>query len=197
MNKYLTVVNNWYYENKLHLNTKKTMYIAFGNRSDTLPSYLNIHLDNKPLTRVQHTSYMGVIFDQNLKFKEHVYSIFKRTRYLIYIFAKLRNILSNNNLISIYYALFHSIATYGIIAWGSAYENSLNLLLKLQKKIFYLITNNNCNNNSSKILNIHQTYIYKSIINEYQTLKDIYLFANTCKVVVKPDINTLNCHSVD
>ena len=177
MNRSLAIVNSWYHSNKLILNINKTMYVTFGNRNDSLPQNLTIHLDNHLLNRVQSTSYMGVIFDQNIKWKEHVKSIYKRTRYLIYIFSRLKNILSFNNLISAYFAFFHSIATYGIIAWGSAYGNSKNLLLNLQEKLYNIVRNKNSKNNS--ILNINQTYIYKSIISEYQCLKDKYLNSNS------------------
>ena len=46
-----------------------------------------------------------------------------------------------NKLISVYYAFFHSIASYGIIAWGDAYGNSIDLLHKLQSKIVKIIIN--------------------------------------------------------
>ena len=50
----------------------------------------------------------------------------------------------SNILLKIYYALFNSVATYGIIAWGGAYPNVINPLNKVQKKLIKLL--------SSKIL---------------------------------------------
>ena len=89
MNRSLAIVNSWYYSNKLILNINKTMYVTFGNRNDTMPRNLTIHLDNHLLNRVQSTTYIGVIFDQNIKWKEHIKSVYKRTRYLMVFMLEL------------------------------------------------------------------------------------------------------------
>ena len=42
----------------------------------------------------------------------------------------------------IYYAYFHSIINYGIIAWGGVYNNNLDLLRNLQKRILRIVHKN-------------------------------------------------------
>ena len=42
-------------------------------------------------------------------------------------------ILNTKQLITIYYGLFWSVATYAIIAWEGVYENTLLPLLNVQK----------------------------------------------------------------
>ena len=44
-----------------------------------------------------------------------------------------------DTLIMIYYALFQNIIGYGVIAWGCAYANNLNLLQNTQKRILKII----------------------------------------------------------
>ena len=43
----------------------------------------------------------------------------------------------------IYYAYFHSIINYGIIAWEGVYNNNLDLLRNLQKRILKIVHKNN------------------------------------------------------
>ena len=39
------------------------------------------------------------------------------------------------NLLVIYYSLFYSLITYGIIVWGGAWENNLHLIQAIQNKM--------------------------------------------------------------
>ena len=69
----------------------------------------------------------------------------------------------------IYYAYIHSIFNYGIIAWGGVYNNNLDLLRNLQKRILKIVHKN-------KIIcqyypmNLEQSFTYDTNTN----LKDQY-----------------------
>ena len=47
--------------------------------------------------------------------------------------------MTTDTLRMIYYALFPSIISYGILAWGDAYTNSKSLLDRLQKRLLKII----------------------------------------------------------
>ena len=83
--------------------------------------------------------YLGVYIDQNLKWKYHLLQRTQKLRYLIFVFYKMRMILNTKQLITIYYGLFWSVATYAIIAWEKVYENTLQPLLNVQKTIIKMI----------------------------------------------------------
>lgn len=83
INHCLNVIFNWLYENQLSLNLEKTVYMAFGNCSSSVPENLHVVLDGVSLTRVESTKYLGVIIDYRLKWKLHIEYVTKRTKYLL------------------------------------------------------------------------------------------------------------------
>lgn len=174
-NSNLVKMNNWLYHNKLILNIQKTVYVTFGNRSDRLPQDLKINIDNVQIKKDTQAKYLGVIFDEQLKWKEQIQSIFKKTRYLVYVFAKLRNIIELPNLKSIYYALFHSIATYGINAWGEAYNNAISILYKLEHKICKIIQSKNSREIEKSIMTVRQTFMYRILIKQYSEMSSNFM----------------------
>ena len=139
---YLNYVASWLVFNKLTLNINKTIYMTFGSYCHSVPNALNIKLDNQSIERVEAHKYLGLIFDYNMKWDAHIKYIVKKTKYLIFIFAKIKNIIETKTLMIMYYALFHSILNYGIIAWGGAYSNNVNLVENIQKKILKIINKN-------------------------------------------------------
>ena len=78
----------------------------------------------------------------------------------------------------IYYALFHSIISYGIIAWGGAYSISKNLLIKLQIR-FLKITNKNKFAVDKNPMSIDQIFTYESLSYHYEDLQTTYINSNS------------------
>ena len=138
MNVLLDKVPNWLAFNKLSLNISKTNFLTFGNYRDSVPVEINIEIQNQKITRAENYKYLGIIFDYNMKWYNHIEHIINKTKYLIFIFAKLRKFMDINTLLKIYYAFFHSIMSYGIIAWGGVYKTSLTLLENIQTKILFI-----------------------------------------------------------
>ena len=65
-----------------------------------------------------------------MKWDSHIKYLIKRTKYLIFILAKLTKIMDTNTLMIIYYS-FHNVLNYGIIAWGGAYIIQINMIQKM------------------------------------------------------------------
>ena len=95
---------------------KHKVYMEFGNQVDSTPKNLDITIQGTKINRVEITKYLGIIFDSNMRWKEHMEYIYNKTKYLIFIFYKLAKLIKTDTLMMIYYALFHSIISYGIIA---------------------------------------------------------------------------------
>ena len=82
--------------------------------------------------------------------------------------------MTTDTLRMIYYAFFHSIANYGIIAWGGAYANNLNLLQRLQNRLLKIINKNNFINNKNP-LRLDQQFVFESLSYHYNELKNKFL----------------------
>lgn len=168
LEKQLFLVKDWLDENILTLNMKKTVYITFGNYSDSIPSDFSISIDNNLIQRVRETKYLGIIIDQHLKWESELKSRVKRTNYLVYVIAKLSKVLRPKELTTIVYGLYYSVATYGIIAWGSAYNNVLKPILSTNKRIVNIMKLANATSNLP--LHPQKKYIYESLLYHYKDL---------------------------
>lgn len=95
------------------------------------------------LESVNQAKYLGVTVDRHLKWDGHLNYLVPRARKLIYVFVKLRDILSEDMLKTVYYALAQSLFQYGISSWGAAYNNIINPLEIVQKRIIKIILKHN------------------------------------------------------
>lgn len=168
MNELLAKIDKWFIQNRLTLNLEKTVYMALGVYKDSTPSALNVSIRNQSITRVTTCKYLGVQIDCNLRWEDHINLIVKKTKYLIFIFRKLSKRMSKHNLGTIYFALFQSIATYGIIAWGGAYDNVLKKLQTVQNRLTKFLPN-------FSFSTIEQMYILESILYHFKHLQTKYL----------------------
>lgn len=167
MNKLLEKVANWLVDNKLSLNIQKTVYITFGSYYNSVPENVEIRIYDRILERVQSYKYLGVIIDFNMKWSYHINYIVNKTKYLIFLFHKLSKIMSSKTMIMVYYALFHGVMNYGIIAWGSACTTTLSPLQNLQNKLLRIISKKNQCLIAKHPLRLDQAFILESVLFHY------------------------------
>jgi hypothetical protein len=82
-----------------------------------------------------YNKYLGVILDSKLKWDLHVEMLKSRLRKLIFVFHRLYNILTFNEIRQVYFAQVQSILQHGILVWGNAYQNIIEPLTVVQKSI--------------------------------------------------------------
>ena len=86
--------------------------------------------------------------------------------------------MTTDTLRMIYYTLFHSIISYGIIAWGRAYSNSKNFFIKLQIRLLKMIYKNKFAVDKSP-MSIDQIFTYESLSYHYEDLQTTYINSNS------------------
>ena len=108
-----------------------------------------------------------------MKWDKHREYIISKTKYLLYVFAKLSRFMQTKTLLILYYALFQSVASYGILAWEGVYKNSKTILQQIQTRLVKIISKNSFLI-SNYPLNLDQMFAYESILYHYNNLKIIY-----------------------
>ena len=82
---------------------------------------MKFHLTlNNILQEKDHTKYLGVIIDNNLTWKNHITQIKLRLSKGIGILYKLRQVVSQSVLRSLYFAFVQSNINYCLLNWGNA-----------------------------------------------------------------------------
>lgn len=149
--KDLTTIKQWLDCNKLSLNVKKSHFITFSCNVTTQPNFnsITIHNNNQceqtlhctceKLTKQEYINYLGLIVDSFLRWNHHIEKICKSIRKSIFIFKKLRHILSLPKLKIFYFAFVQSILQYGILCWGGTTNNYINNIHILQKYVIKIL----------------------------------------------------------
>jgi len=167
----------WLNCNFLLINAQKTQYIIFDIKTMDLFDY-NVIIQNKVIVRTNDYKYLGIVIDCNLKFNKHIKSITNRIRPIVAALYRINWFLDINHLRSVYYALVHSILSYGIVVWGSTYNSHLKQLNSIQRKVIRIIYKK-CRRESvadlmigSKIMSIQEIFDYKSCILGFKIYKE-------------------------
>ena len=117
---------------------------------------------------------LGVTIDQKLTWTNHINSVLKSITKSTGMIAKLRHYTNKNTLKLIYYALVYPYLTYGNLVWGNTYPTRLQNLLKIQKKIVWLMCFKSYTDHSEPLFfNLKILNIYK--INDHESSQSIYV----------------------
>jgi hypothetical protein len=126
----------WFVANKLSLNVSKTCYMVFSTRNQ---GTIRITVDNMELNKVSACKYLGVTLDEELKWKNHIDSVYGKLIKFVGIFYKLRNKLPSVTLQTIYYAFVHPNILHGIEIYVNTHFTYLEKLIKLNNKILRIL----------------------------------------------------------
>ena len=97
-----------------------------------------------------------------MKWDKHVQYIINKTKYLIYVFAKIKKYMDAKSLTVMYYAYFHSYINYGIIAWRGVYKDNMTRLQNIQTRILKIIHKNYFIENT--LLNIRHVFTLEALM---------------------------------
>ena len=166
INNELKKVSQWLNVNKLSLNIKKSKCMAFHkvDKRMTLP---NLTVCNETIEYVKCFSFLGIIIDQNLTWKDHINHIGNKISKTIGILNRLKHTLPKHTLKTIYDSLINTYLNYGVLCWGF---NSNNIL-KLQKRAVRILTRSK--------YNAHSDPLFKSLHilkHEHLIIRKMYKF---------------------
>ena len=142
LNEDLKLIYAWLCSNRLSLNVDKTEFIVFRPPRKKMDNRFTLKLNQKTLFESPKIKYLGMILDQTLSWKSHIFELRKKLSRAVGILYKMKK--SNcpqSVLISLYYSLFHSHMGYGICLYGLADEQYTSKIFLMQKRAIRLISN--------------------------------------------------------
>lgn len=132
LDKLILNINAWFRANNLLLNVDKTNIMRFflGNvlSVDPVQSAINKYSIN-PINEVK---FLGVKIDSKLTWTSHIESVVSKLKSAAYAIKIIRQLSDIRAAKAVYHAYFHSLMTYGILAWGNASHS--NRVFILQKR---------------------------------------------------------------
>jgi hypothetical protein len=110
----------------------KTYFIQFTNKS-TCTSDIQITHEDKQVSIVNYTKFLGLFITNNLSWKTHIGCIKSKLSSACYVVRSVKPFLTINTLKMICYSYIHSVMTYGLLFWGN-FPDSIKIF-RLQKKV--------------------------------------------------------------
>ena len=159
----------WCQANKLTINLDKTCYMIVSNRK--IPDLnVSLKMNNIPINLTHSHKFLGVTFDDQLKFNLHIADISTKISKSVGIIYKLSNILPNSTLLNIYHALVNSHIMYCNVIWGGTHDIHIKPLVLLQKKCLRIV------NKTNFFAHTHPLFISNRVLK----YKDIHKYSQLC-----------------
>lgn len=131
-------IDNWCRANKLCLNYQKTNQVIFSNRTIEESNY-SFEVNNKQVSILDETKFLGIILDSKLTFKNHVYHVCKKLNFVLLIMKSIRKYFDQKTMVNIYYTFFYPHLIYCLEIWGHSADTHLKRILTLQKQALRII----------------------------------------------------------
>ena len=166
----------WFKANKLSLNLKKTKFMVLKPRQQRTICNIQLILDNQNIVKVKETNFLGVILDENLKWKSEISHAANKVAKSMGIISRCSFFLPKTSPRMLYFSLIYPYLYYCNIVWASTYKSYLRRLVILQKRIIRIINNSH--------FNAHADPIFKDLgILKFTDihLLQLGLFMNSCK----------------
>lgn len=176
LNIELDKLKDWCNFNKLALNSDKTKWMLFTNKST--PIHLPISINNTAIEKVDSFKYLGFNLDCKFNFRKHMSIVSSKVSQLSGISYYLRKFLTLEAAISIYYSFTHSILDYGIAFWGGLLLNAQSSSLQIsQNKVVrnlfrphYPTLSTRELFHKCKLLNVKEMYKYQLSITMFKII---------------------------
>lgn len=190
INQNLTSMKHWITANRLSLNVSKTFAMIFSHCTYNEPP--SILFDGQVVTYKSTGKFLGVIFDDKLRFNEHIKHVSLKISKSIGILYRIRPLIPRDILINLYYNFVFPYLIYGNLIWSGTSATYLQKLILLQKRVIRIITKSNYLAHSTplfystQILKLPDIYKYFLALhsfkliqsNNYAQTNQIYNFRN-------------------
>ena len=145
----------------------KTEFMLIGSRQRlyALTNPLIPEINGAPITQVSVAKSLGVLIDNNLNWSSHVDKLTKKVASGIGALKRIRHLVPQTTLRSIYHALLQPHFDYCNVVWGNCGITLHDKLQKLQNKAARVLTFSNFDANASELFKILG---WKNLVSQQQ-----------------------------
>lgn len=121
LNDDLDAIATWSSNNALTLNASKSKFMILGTRKQTdiiIQSVPAVRILGAGLERVNEARNLGITFDSNLRFENHILNVVRSCFYRLKVLYKFRKLLSEKSRITLCESLVLSRLNYGDLVYG-------------------------------------------------------------------------------
>ena len=177
----ISEIESWCLKKKLILHPEKSSLLHMHKKgSGQEPILCTIY--NKQIQNVDSVRILGVMVQSDLHWEKHTDKMKNSINSANFALLSLRNIISNKNLLSVYYAYVYSILSFGIMFWGCD-DKCIHSMFIIQKRSLRII------NNFSPETSCRSHFKRLNLL----TVPSIFIYA--CCVFKKQYPNLYNSHS--
>jgi hypothetical protein len=192
VNEELKKISAWFRANRMAVNADKTQFVVFHNKgrrvdmdgkqvvfdnndpqNDHDPSLVTplIRICNNNVEKKYRTiKLLGIYLDENLTFQgNHEHLVAKLSR-SIYMLNRVKNILPQKALQTLYHSLFHSHLTYCATLTNCTSRANVEGIFKLQKKAIRIVTKSPRLAHTDPIFKKHNVLTFHQVILKAQLL---------------------------
>lgn len=173
----------WFHNNNLQLNLEKTQHLIFST--------------NNSISGGRSAKLLGITLDDRLNWSAHINNLSKKLSSSIFVLRRLKKLLNQNTLLTVYFSLFHSHLAYGVLLWGNS--SSSIRTFRLQKKAIRIIAGagyyDHCKPIFKKfgVMPLPTLFIYYQLLeihkkkNTYQLNADFHKYPTRTANLIRPN----------
>ena len=158
-NEDMSIIYSWSCRNELPINFDKTKCMTFTRKRNVA---LPIIINNKIIENVPEFTYLGLLIDKNLSFRNHILNIVKKVNAVNRTLYSLKLYLPIYILKKIYFSMVHCHLIQHLISWGGTNQTALYPLRTAVNKVIRNIHPGNISTSGKykelNILNLTQLY---------------------------------------
>ncbi len=125
-----------------------------------------------------HYKYLGILIDENLNLDNHIQHICKKLNRSLFSLNRIKNILNQKSLRTIYFSLFHSHLLYCPSILNCTSQSNLKRIVTLKKKLLELFTMPNI------MHTLHLNFIHQKYSHSIKFLSLINCFLCTLFITI-------------
>ena len=127
-------VSDWLLANKLSLNVSKSNFLIVRPHKNN--RIINLKINDENLTQEAFSTYLGVLIDEQLNWKQHINQLNTKMSKSSGILYNIRYLVPKSTLVPLYNSFIQSHVLYGLLNWGCANNTTLeSVKINLRKAV--------------------------------------------------------------